>query len=138
MKAYFSTLYEIDASELDKEGILAEIKEQERFLNFPFRTVAERFRLIDSHTSTVIIPWDDYCKKTLTEAQYSPFPGRFARALQGYSVEVFETEFSEMLRYGALAFVANRFYLLRNEEMVRHYTSETGLEPFTDSMFRCV
>lgn len=135
VKKYFSTLYEIDDSELDKEGIMAEIKEQERYLNFPFRTVAEKFKLIDNHTNTVVIPWDDECKKILTEAQYSPFPGRFARALQRYSVEVFETEFNEMLHFGALECVANRFYLLRNEAIERHYSNKTGLEPFTDSMF---
>lgn len=135
VKEYFSTLYEIDASELDKEGILAEIKEQERYLNFPFRTVAEKFKLIDNHTSTVVIPLNDNCRKTLAEAEYSPFAGRFARALQRYGVEVFEKEFSEMLCYGALQVAANRFYVLREEVLKQHYNPKTGLEPFTESMF---
>lgn len=134
VKEYFSSLYEIDDSELDKESILKEISEQERYLNFPFRTLEERFKLIDNSTSTVIIPWDDDCKKMLAKAEYNPFPGQYVRSLQRYGVEVFEKEFSEMLRYGSLQVVANRFYVLREELLNRYYTYDTGLEPFTESM----
>lgn len=134
VKEYFFMLYEVDASELDKEGILSEISEQEKYLNFPFRTVAEKFKLIDNAASTVIIPWDDNCRKILAEAEYSLSPGRYTRPLQRYGVDVFENEFIEMHRFGALQMVASRFYVLREEVLKRHYTLETGLEPFTESM----
>lgn len=135
VKEYFSSMYDIDAAELDKEGILADIREQERQLRFPFRGIAEKFKLIDNNTSTVIIPWDDHCRETLAEAGYSLFPGAYARKLQRYGVEVYEKEFIELLEYGALEVVAERFYTLREEVFERHYSWETGLKPFTESMF---
>lgn len=135
VKEYFSSMYDIDAAELDKEGILADIREQERQLRFPFRGIAEKFKLIDNNTSTVIIPWDDHCRETLAEAGHSPFPGAYTRRLQRYGVEVYEKEFIELLEYGALEVVAERFYTLREEVFERHYSREKGLVPFTESMF---
>jgi len=135
VKEYFSSLYDVDAEELDKEGILADIKEQERQLRFPFRSIAEKFKLIDDNTSTVIIPWDDVCKKTLEKAESSRFPGTYARKFQRYGVEVYDKEFNELLACGALELVAGRFYVLREEVFDRHYSRETGLNPFTESMF---
>ena len=60
---------------------MVEIKEQEKQLGFPFRTVSDKFKLIDDrHTGhTVIIPWDDLCRKILNEADQSRFPGRYSR-----------------------------------------------------------
>jgi len=135
VKEYFSSLYDVDAAELDKEGILAEIREQEGQLRFPFRTIAEKFKLIDDNTSTVIIPLDNNCRKALLEAEHSQFPGAYARRLQRYCVGVYEKEFNELLEYGALEVVAGRFYVLREEAFDRHYSRETGLNPFTESMF---
>lgn len=135
VKEYFSLLYDVDAGELDKKGILADIREQEKQLKFPFRSIAEKFKLIEDNTSTVIIPWDDECKKTLLEAENSRFPGIYARKLQRYGVEVYEKEFNELLACGALELVAGRFYVLREEVFERYYSRETGLNPFTESMF---
>jgi len=135
VEEYFNSLYSLDAEQLDKEGILAEIREQEGKLRFPFRTIAERFKLIDENTNTVVIPWDDLCKNTLTEAGHSLFHGSYARKLQRYGVEVYEKEFKELFEYGALEVVGERIFILREEAFKRHYSRETGLEPFTKSMF---
>lgn len=136
VKDYFTLLYEIDDAELDKEGVLAEIKEREKQLEFPFRTLSDKFKLIDDrYTNTVIIPWDDLCRKILDEADRSRFPGRYSRMLQRYGIEVYENEFSELLKCGALRVVGGKFYVLREEICEQHYTQEIGLEPFTESMF---
>ncbi|KJS17484.1 MAG: phosphohydrolase [Peptococcaceae bacterium BRH_c4b] len=132
---YFTSLYDIDASELDKASILADIREQEKQLRFPLRTIAEKFKLIDDNANTVIIPWDDACRKALAEAEHSQFPGAFARRLQRYGVGVFEKEFNELLELRALEAVAERYYVLREEVYGRYYSQETGLNPFTESMF---
>lgn len=135
VKEYFSSLYDVDALELDKEGILVDIKEQEKQLKFPFRTIADKFKLIDDNTSTVVIPWDETCKNTLTKASYSTFPGAFARMLQKYGVEVYEKEFNDLFNLGALTLVAEKFYVLKEEVFDNHYSRKTGLNPFTESMF---
>ncbi|MEW6182558.1 MAG: CRISPR-associated helicase Cas3' [Bacillota bacterium] len=135
VQEYFGSLYDVDAAELDKEGILVDIKEQERQLRFPFRAIADKFKMIDDNTSTVVIPWNDECKKALAEAEHSRFPGVYARSLQRYGVGVYEKEFNELCGCGALEVVAGRFYVLKKEVFDSHYSRETGLKPFTESMF---
>ncbi|MCL5982153.1 MAG: CRISPR-associated helicase Cas3' [Firmicutes bacterium] len=135
VKEYFSLLYEIDDAELDKERILAEIREQEKQLRFPFRTVAEKFKLIDDNTNTVVIPWDDTCKKALAEAACCRFPGSYSRELQRYGVEVYAKEFNELLEYGTLQPVGDKFFVLKEDVFKKHYSEKTGLQPITDSMF---
>lgn len=135
VKEYFTSLYDIDADQLDKEDILADIREQGGRLRFPFRSIADKFKLIEDNTSTVVIPWDEACRNALREAEFSPFPGSLTRKLQRYGVEVYDKEFKEMLAFGALEVVAGRFYVLKEEVFDCHYSRETGLRPFTDSMF---
>ncbi|MBS3873719.1 MAG: CRISPR-associated helicase Cas3' [Firmicutes bacterium] len=135
IRDYFSLLYEIDDAELDKEKILAEIREQERKLCFPFRTVAEKFSLIDNDTHTVLIPWDDVCKQALATAEQSRFPGTFARKLQRYGVEVYVGEFKELIHSNALVSVGETYFVLREEVMKEFYCVEIGLKPLAESAF---
>lgn len=134
VEEYFASLYDIDANELDRKGIMLEIKEQETLLRFPFRSIAEKFKLIDDNTSTVVIPWDDVCRRMLQEAGRSPIPGSYVRMLQRYGVGVYEQELKELLEYGTLEVVGERFYALREEVYQGHYCQRTGLRPFTESM----
>ncbi|MDK2986595.1 MAG: CRISPR-associated endonuclease/helicase Cas3 [Clostridia bacterium] len=134
VKDYFSMLYDIEGEELDKERIMAEIKEQEKLLRFPFRRIADKFKLIDENTTAVVIPLDYECRKLLEEARWSQFPGTYARKLQRYSVQVYEQEFKEMIRFGILEEIAGRFYVLREDVYRAHYSLEMGLLPCTDSM----
>ncbi|NPV91075.1 MAG: CRISPR-associated helicase Cas3' [Firmicutes bacterium] len=131
---YFHLLYQVEAEELDRERILADIEEQSSKLRFPFHTIAEKFKLIEDNTYTVIIPWDDTCLKTLEAAASSPFPGSFIRRLQRYGVQLFEKEFYEMLAGGFLDETAGMYFALREEVYQRYYRETTGLEPITESM----
>ncbi|ABO49537.1 CRISPR-associated helicase, Cas3 family [Desulforamulus reducens MI-1] len=135
VKAYFTSLYDVDAAELDKKCIMEDIREQERQLRFPFRTIAEKFKLMNDNTSTIVIPWDKYCQKTLAEAESNLFSGSYARKLQRYGVAVYEKEFRELLEFGALEVVGGRFYVLKEDMFDAYYSQETGLKPFTESMF---
>lgn len=134
VKEYFTSIYDIDTDQLDKEDVLANIRELEGQMRFPFRSIADKFKLIDDSTSTVVIPWDDSCRNALQEAKFSLFPGSLTRRLQRYGVEVYDKEFKEMLAFGALEVVAGRFYVLKEEVFNCHYSRETGLKPFTESM----
>jgi len=135
VESYFSALYEIEDEKLDKEGVIPKIKEQERALQFPFRTIAESFKLINEFTSTVIIPWDEDCRTILADVEYSHFPGGYVRKLQKYGVEVYDQEFKDLIEVEALEEVAGRFYVLKEEMYDKHYSKEIGLKPFTESMY---
>ena len=97
--------------------------------------MAEKFKLIDDNTCTIVIPWDGNCRNILAEARYSQLPGAYIRRLQRYGVEVYEKEFQELVGLGALEVVAEQFYVLKEEMFNLHYSKETGLRPFTESMF---
>ena len=131
---YFSLLYSIEGEKLDKNNIMGLIREQEKKLNFPFRRIADAFQIIDENTTGLVIPWDDRCKELLRQAAWSDRPGRFARKLQQYTVQVFEGEFREMLSLGLLESVAGTYYVLSEEAARAHYDQEMGLMPCTDNM----
>lgn len=134
VQEYFTMLYDIEGEKLDKKNIMGLIREQESSLHFPFRTIADEFKLIDENTTGLVIPWDDRCKKLLRQAVWSDWPGRFARKLQQYTVQVFEGEFREMLSFGIIESVAGTYYMLSEETVQLHYDREMGLMPCTDSM----
>jgi len=94
VKEYFSQLYQFQ--NLDKLGLLDEIKEMERVIKFPFRSIAEKFKLIDDFTRTVVIPWDKHCKTVLQEVENSFTPAKYTRKIQKYGVNVFEKEFKDL------------------------------------------
>lgn len=135
VKEYFAQLYDVEAENLDKEKIMALIKEQERALSFPFRHIADKFKLIDENTNAVIIPWDEKCKRLLEEARWSKFPRQYARKLQRYTVQVYDIEFKDMLRYGMIEGIADSFFALSEEAYNTHYSPAKGLLPCTESMF---
>ncbi|SKA27890.1 CRISPR-associated helicase, Cas3 family, partial [Carboxydocella sporoproducens DSM 16521] len=132
---YFAILYDIEGEKLDKEKIMAEIKEQERMLNFSFRRIAEKFNLIDENTVGIIIPWDDECKKIIEKARWSRLSGKYFRQLQKYTVDVYQSELEEMQRLGLIENVGGMLFILREEVCETSYSMETGLLPCTESMF---
>jgi len=135
VRDYFTMLYNIEGEKLDKNNIMGLIREQEKSLSFPFRQIADEFKLIDENTTAIIIPWDEHCINLLRQAAWSERPGRFARNLQQYTVQVFEGEFKEMLNFGIIESIGGScYYVLREDAVQLHYSKEMGLMPCTDSM----
>lgn len=130
---YFQQLYNIEGERLDKKGIMTDIKEQQKQLKFPFRSIANKFKLIDENTTSIVIPYDDECKFLIEKTMYSEFPRKFIRKLQRYSVQVYESEFRDMLRLGIIRDIAGIF-VLSDEGYHHNYSLEMGLLPCTESM----
>lgn len=135
VKDYFTELYNIEGEGLDKKGIMAEIAEQEKALKFPFRTVADKFKLIDDqNTTAIVIGWDEKCREILENARWSKFPSKYIRRLQKYSVQVYEQEFLEMRQLELLENIGGKFYVLKEDVYSSEYSSKMGLLPCTESM----
>ena len=135
VKDYFTELYNIEGEGLDKEKIMADIEEQEKALKFPFRTIADKFKLIDDQNTTpIVIPWDEKCRGIIESARWSKFPSKYIRMLQKYSVQVYEQEFKEMLQIGLLENIGGRFYVLKEDTYNSEYSPKMGLLPCTESM----
>lgn len=123
---YFSTLLDLKGKEAqDKEQILSLI--QSEF--FPFRTVAERFHLIDSPTRTVYIPWREGAA-LVAQLRSGAGGRRLLRQLGQYSVSVYEKHFAALEAAGDLEVLENGAAVMRNGAL---YSDETGLSLEADA-----
>ncbi len=105
VRAWFERLYTLKQEELDGKGILGMIEERASKLNWPFRTIAEEFRLIDQATEIVIVPFNDEAR-ALIESVRIPGPPVFLetrRKLQQYSVSVYPNQFKALMAAGAIS-----------------------------------
>lgn len=122
---YFSELLDLKGQDAqDKEGILP----LQRSTFFPFRTVADRFHLIDTPTRTVYIPWEEGAALI---RQLRAGGGRdLFRRLGQYGVSVYERHFAALEAAGDLEVLENGAAILQNEML---YSEETGLSLEADS-----
>ena len=123
---YFSQLLDLKGKEAqDKERILPLM--QSAF--FPFRTVAERFHLIDTPTRTVYIPLGAGAE--LVAQLHSGGGGRaLFRKLGQYGVSIYEKHFAALDQAGDLEILENGAAILRNTTL---YSEKTGLSLDADS-----
>lgn len=123
---YFSQLLDLKGKEtLDKEQILHLL--QNGF--FPFRTVAERFHLIDSPTRTIYIPLGKGAE-LVEELRSGNISQKLFRKLGQYGVSVYEQHFTALENAGDLEILENGAAILLNSDL---YSTETGLSLEADN-----
>lgn len=139
--AYYERLYSVtDRSAFDKENILERFTLNQRLdkktgnklfePNFPFRKVAEDFRLISTPTTPLIIPWDDQANGLIEQVRVDLYPRRFTRKLQPYVVDVYDHELARLQARGAVVLEGEVFNVLTNMDF---YCNSTGLNVPDDS-----
>ncbi len=98
--------------------------------DFPFRTIAETYRMIDTTMVPVIIPGDDVATTSIGRLGIADIPsGQIARALQAYTVQVPASARARLLGNGHAAFVhaefrGDQFCVLQNASL---YHEDSGL-----------
>ena len=136
--AYFRELYwSKGEAALDANGILRQLAERLSDLDFPFETVSRQFRLIDDFEVPIVTPWrgsrgdDDTVARLLRELKHVPYPGRIARGLQPYVVQVPPFRRQELVATGAASAIreqdfGEQFVVLDNLDL---YRADVGLAP---------
>ncbi len=137
IRAYFRELYwsKGDAA-LDAKQILRQCAERRRSLDFPFETIAREFRLIEDAQVPVMVPWrgkdgnDDTAARLLRDLEHAPRPGRLARRLQPYVVQIPPSRREGLLAVGAARTVREKdfgrqFVVLANLDL---YDEHVGLK----------
>lgn len=137
IRAYFQELYwsKGDAA-LDTKHILRQCAERRTTLDFPFETIAREFRLIEEVQVPVVVPWprtygnDDTAARLLRELEHVSRPGRIARRLQPYVVQVPPARREALLTAGAARTVreqdfGRQFVVLANLDL---YDEHVGLK----------
>lgn len=133
VRHYFTQLYSFEGAEgLDEKGILRRLEENARSLSFPFREIAEDFRLIDSDMDSLIIPWNEEARHLIRGLRHTDFPAATARKLQRYTVQIYRRTLGELKAAGVIETLADRFHVLTNDCI---YDNDVGLCP-EDPTFR--
>ncbi len=126
INAYFKTLYNLQDPKraFDVKRILSYFDKGTGELDFDFKTAADNFNLIENNTVAVVIPYNDDAKKLLEQARYHPFPFKFARQLQIYTVNIYQNEFEALQSKGVIETYNETYEVLNNMD---YYDKQTGI-----------
>ncbi len=101
MARYFHSLRGLTGDVLDKQGVIKAFTQGIEGCEFPFRTVAETFHLIDQNTYTVYIPYGEGAT-LLRQLQDGECSKGLYRKLGRYAVSVYDKHFQALHHAGAL------------------------------------
>ncbi len=101
MTRYFHSLRDLTGDALDKQDIIKAFTQGIEGCEFPFRTVAETFHLIDRNTYTVYIPYGEGAA-LLQRLQDGECSKSLYRKLGRYAVSVYDKHFQALYNAGAL------------------------------------
>jgi CRISPR-associated endonuclease/helicase Cas3 len=133
VNAYFGQLFDRKGDGvLDAKGILKACQERVTSLDFPFKTIAADFQMIDDYNLPVIIAWDDLAKAAIKDLRFLPegfTPGGVARRLQAYTVGVPPRARAALIASGAAEVIDrarydDQFVVLANRDI---YRADIGL-----------
>ncbi len=100
--SYFSEVYQLKGAELDQRRILAMHHNAGSSLNFPFQTIATKFRMIETHMQPLIIPFDDDAERLIDSLRHADHIGGLLRKLQHYTVQIPESALDALLKAGRI------------------------------------
>lgn len=123
---YFRGLHEVSPASLDALGI--QVLRQ----GLRFQAVNDTFRMIPEVTSPIFIPWDTTARRLLERLRHAGPSRGVLRALQPYTVAVYERAFRELQQQGALDLVAEGFQAL-HQAPGPHYHAAMGFRAAADA-----
>lgn len=128
INAYFNSLYNLQGERnFDARGILPHFDKGTGRPDFDFKTAAEKFRLIDDNSVSVIIPCELEAQELLEELKYTPYPLATLRKLQMYTVNIYEGEFEALQSKGVIQTIGELYHALDGAYMDDYYKPQTGL-----------
>ena len=101
MARYFRSLRSLTGDALDKQGVIKAFTQGIEGCEFPFRTVAEKFHLIDQNTYTIYIPYGEGTA-LIQRLQDGECSRELYRKLGRYAVSVYDKHFQALYHTGAL------------------------------------
>ena len=103
IRTYFENHYWKRSGEWDARQILDEFTLPNDLLGFNFRTVADKFRLIDQEMPSVVVPHGDEYRSITSTLRHAPFAGReILRKAQRLMVQLHPNTFAKLVSSGAI------------------------------------
>ena len=135
--AYFKEMYWMkdQGGGLDSPGIMSLFVSAAMNGDFPFRKVAELYRLIPDAQIPVVVPLDDNARELCEQLRWNKSPGHLLRELQPYTVQGYPGALAKLVEAGDVeALQDSRYYVLTDSGMKNAYDEDFGLNP-TDRDF---
>ena len=123
--AYFAELYQLKGSELDNKKILKMHNDTGQSLDFPFQTIADKFRMIESHMQPLIIPFDGEAENLISSLHQADHIGGLLRKLQPYTVQIPEKALAALYKAG-------RIELINEKNFGKQFYTLIGLDLYDD------
>lgn len=111
---------------LDKKEIIQDCIRGLRSLDFQFRDIAKKFKIIENVQKVIIIPYDENADNLIEGLRRYPTKD-ILRRLQRYVVQIPERIFKELYSSGYIDTIQEDFYVLNDIGMKEAYSEETGL-----------
>jgi len=131
IKSYFDRLHKIADTELDDKGILSMLEKGRRSFSFPFKNIASEFKLIEQNTKMLVIPfavrgsvWENRPEEIIAKLRAGEISRALLREAGIYAVNIYERQYSELLRSGQIEAVDEEIAILLDENI---YHEKTGL-----------
>lgn len=130
IETYFRELYAIQENALDLYEINKRIEYGKSNLDFPFKDIADDFKLISNNTKPIIIPFDENSKKLIESLRYAENYNGILRKLQTYTVNVYDKEYNALFGSNKLEMIKPSVVILSDEA---EYDIKKGLNILTES-----
>lgn len=130
IRKYFTALYQYAGPMLDQKGIVADLEAGAQNASYPFRSVGESFRLIESGTRTVLIPRSENARLLADRLQKGERSRTLLRQAARESVNIYPPHFEALHAGGALEILDENISILTNMTL---YSEQTGLALLADS-----
>lgn len=101
MDRYFNSIRSLNGAAIDKDGVVAAFEKGIDGCALPFRTVAEKFHLIDKNTYTVYVPFGEGAA-LIQQLKAGESSRELFRRLGRYAVSVYDGHFQILKAAGAL------------------------------------
>jgi CRISPR-associated endonuclease/helicase Cas3 len=132
---FFESFYWRKGENLDKKGIIQDCLQGIRELNFQFRDIARKFKIIEDNQISILIPYDENAS-TLIQSLKFHVSINTLRKLQRYTVQVPERVFKELQRVGYVESIGEGLWTLSQQGMKEAYSEETGLTIQTPEFYQ--
>jgi CRISPR/Cas system-associated endonuclease/helicase Cas3 len=120
---YFKKLYSIE--ETDKQAILQSFTmPKDGSENFEYKTVAQKFSLIEQNTKSIIVAYDENAEKLIASLKYAQFPKKYLKQLQPYTVSLYENDYNALKDKGLLENIGDFSEVLSDNSK---YSKDEGL-----------
>lgn len=126
VEEYFRNFYWLKSEQLDEKQILPSLSEGSKSGDFPFRSIAERFRMIEQVTEPLIIPFNREAEEITRALRHADNPGGLVRAAQRYTIQIPRQALASLLQAGSVECLHDRFNVLLNRDI---YGEDLGLCP---------